>query len=566
MEKVKEYMNKYGLITFIIIFAIVKQIMVSNIPIEAYTNQVYDDDMMVQMTKTIENNQWLGEYNCNTLLKGPMFPIILSIINYLGLSYISTMNLIYTFACIFFIYTIKDLFKKKKSLFAIYIVLLFNPVSYACWTLQRIYRNGITLSQVLIIIGSFFKIYRNREKPVKKILPYAIIGGLTLATLWLTREDGIWILPFAVVVIIITLILVIKKKIKEKEFHKQSIGRLITIILPLIILIISLNVVKLINYGHYGIYSYNEINNGYFGKVIQIIFSIKTDDKLDRISATRSKIKNLYQYSPTLDSMKDEMEASLDNWAVGKDNELEDGMFLWALKDAGNKKGIYTNAQNANEFYKKIYEELNQAVKEGKLEKEFSMPAKLMPPWRTEYFTKLPYTMLEMTWYIINYQEVETVNSPSIENETGCGIREYEAITNDNAIYPTDNNGDEDISSTYSNRYVNRLNKIKNIYQKLGLFVAIIGFISYLIITIKMIRTKEKKNILDVWLLVTGIGFSLIILIGGVSYNHISAVYSKYYMYLSGAYPLVIIACMISICYILENIKLKNFRLKKKYK
>lgn len=88
------------------------------------------------------------------------------------------------------------------------------------------------------------------------------------------------------------------------------------------------------------------------------------------------------------------------------------------------------------------------------------------------------------------------------------------------------------------------------------MILAVISFLSYIITTLKLIKGKNEH--LDIWLLLTGIACSLIVLIGGVSYNHITACFSRYYMYLSGAYPLVSIFCIVNICYVLENMKEKK--------
>ena len=114
--------------------------------------------------------------------------------------------------------------------------------------------------------------------------------------------------------------------------------------------------------------------------------------------------------------------------------------------------------------------------------------------------------------------------------------------------------------------YVERLNFIGNIYQISGAVIAIIAFICYIIMTMKLIKSKDKSDTLDAWLLITGVGLSLVVLILGVSYNHITSCYSKYYMYLSGAYPLVTIVCIASICYILERINWKKIWKKEKNK
>ena len=565
-------LKKYRFIICIIVFAIIKQILVANIPITPYPNQGYDDNMMVDMAVQIRAGDWLGEYTSNTLVKGPFFPFLLAVINYLGFSYIGVMNLIYTIACIYFIYTIKDIFKTKKSLFAIYLVLLFNPVSYAFWTLQRVYRNGITLAQAIVVIGSLFAMYQRRNKKVRDMLHFAIIGGLTLASLWLTREDGIWILPFVLVVTLIVLISILYMKIKEKKkfkITKTLVGKVIVSILPLIILFGSMNLIRTINYAKYGVYVYNEINDGYFGKVIKAMYSVKTDEDIQYVTVTRNKLNKIYEYSETLSSIKPQMEASMDAWDYNDrhpgDTQVEDGWFWWALKEAGENAGIYENAQTANEFYRKVYEEIEQAKKDGNLETQMSMPSNLMSPWKASYWVELPKTMIEITWYIINFEDVETVNYAVDIPDDADGIRRFEAFTNNLAVGNTEDTN-VDYITKYTEKYVDRLNFIGNIYQISGAVIAIIAFICYIIMTMKLIKSKDKSDTLDAWLLITGVGLSLVVLILGVSYNHITSCYSKYYMYLSGAYPLVTIVCIASICYILERINWKKIWKKEKNK
>ena len=129
MNEIKAFIKKHKFIIAILLFAIIKQLLVTSLPITAYPNQLADDNMMVEMSKNIRAKQWLGEYTSDTLVKGPAMPFILAVINYLGFSYINFMSLLYTIACIYFIFQIKNLFKSKKSLLAIYLVLLFNPIS-----------------------------------------------------------------------------------------------------------------------------------------------------------------------------------------------------------------------------------------------------------------------------------------------------------------------------------------------------------------------------------------------------------------------------------------------------
>lgn len=567
LKNMKKHIKKHWFIIAIIILAIVKQLLVTNVPITPYPNQAYDDGMMVEMAKSIREGNWLGNYSSNILVKGPMMPLLIAIINYTGLSYINTMNIIYTISCMYFIYTLKDTFKSKKSLLAIYTVLLFNPVSYAWWTLQRVYRNGITLAQVLLIIGSMFAIYQKRNEKTYKILPFSIISGLSLASLWLTREDGIWILPFILVVTLITIILLAVECFKKKNLKTKSLlYKTLAVATPIIILIVSLNITRTINYLNYGVYGYNEINDGYFGKVIKTIYSVKTDEDIQYVTATRKKINLLYEHSETLNSIKPELEASMDAWDYNDrhpgDTQVEDGWFWWSLKEAAEKANIYENAKKADEFYEKVYTEIHTAIKEGKIETQMTMPSNLMSPWKTQYIIELPKTMARMTLYIVNFEDVQTVNVAGDIPSDELGIRKFESITNDLAANNIMNN-EIDNTSKYTEKYVQRLNFIGEIYKKLGLIIAISSFMAYVLTTIKLIKAKDKKEIIDAWLLLTGIACSYIVLVGGVSYNHITSCFSRYYMYLSGAYPLITVFCIGNISYFLENYK---FRKKEKTK
>lgn len=541
----KEFIKKYGLIIFITFFTLIRILLTYNIPITAFPSQTYDDDMMVNMAINIRAGEWLGTYTSNTLVKGPFFPFLLAVINLLGFSYINTMNIIYVLACIYFIYTIKDIFKSKISLGFIYLLLLFNPVSFAFWTLQRVYRNGITLAQVLVIIGSMFACYQRRDKNIIKIMPFAILGGLTTASLWLTREDGIWILPF---ILVVSVILVVYSIIKNKKDKPLLTKKIVMSILPFLLLIGSLHLVRIINYNYYGVYAYNEINDGYFGKVIKTIYSIDSNEDIQYVTATRNKIKMLYDNSETLKSIENQLEKSMDAWdgtdRKPGDTQVEDGWFWWALKTAGEDAGIYKDAKTANEFYKKIYDELQNAIKQGKIKTQISMPSNLMSPWKMHYFIELPYEMAKTSWYITKFNEVETVNRASEDNS-----RKYNAITNDLSIMSA-KDGNIDELTKYTDVYVRRLNNIGLIYKKTGLILTIISLLAYGFITIILIIKKDK--ILDLWLLLTGIGCSLLVLIAGVSYNQITACFSRYYMYLSGAYPLLIAFWGISISKVVE--------------
>ena len=103
------------------------------------------------------------------------------------------------------------------------------------------------------------------------------------------------------------ILVIIKLVIKYKDNKKELITKIIIAILPIIILQGSLTVTRLVNYKVYGVYTYNEINDGYFGKVLQTIYSVKQEKDIKYVTASREKINKLYEVSPILNSIKEHL-------------------------------------------------------------------------------------------------------------------------------------------------------------------------------------------------------------------------------------------------------------------
>ena len=386
MKKIKDIVMKHKFITIILVLSIIKQIMVSCLPLLAISNGTHDDMMMVNMAENLLNGHWLGIYSQYTLVKGIFFPAFLALSNFIGISYINAANLLYTVACIFFIYAIKDFFKEKnqkKFMLIIFIILLFNPVSYASWTLQRVYRNGVTLAQVLFIFGGYFAVFLKRKENIKKkfVLGYVVL--VLLLQLSLIQEKMLF--GFCLFVLVVTIVLIGIKIIDEKCVKKKITHSLVMAI-PVITLFVTNLLISSLNYYAYGIFTTNELNDSNFKDAMQSIYSVKNKEDVEYVSVTREKLKRLYKMSPSLNSIKDELEASMDAWSKldrnPDDDEVEDGWFFWSLRDAVSNAGYYENAKKADSFYKKVSDEINSYVEENDVKTVMTMPSALMSPWR----------------------------------------------------------------------------------------------------------------------------------------------------------------------------------------
>ena len=141
------------IVIFLFALTILKLILCSMLPnfyIETYG---YDDKLMVDMTNSISNGNWLGNYSDVTLVKGFFFPLLISLFRFLNISSQLGLSLIYVIACFTFCFVTRNIFKNKNYCYILYIFLLLNPISFASETYQRMYRYVLGPSQVLFLIS-----------------------------------------------------------------------------------------------------------------------------------------------------------------------------------------------------------------------------------------------------------------------------------------------------------------------------------------------------------------------------------------------------------------------------
>lgn len=433
MDISKKISNK-SFTFFVIFFAFIKFILVNQIPILAKGEMIHDDRLMVNMSITLLEGNWLGNYNHMTLIKGIGYPIFLVISKLTGVPYLTLLTLFYITSVLLMIFILSKIIKSKIWLGIIYIALLFNPVTMALDTFQRIYRNGLLPGQIILVICCFFAVYLYRNEKIVKRIIWDFMAGFSLVFLWITREDGIWILPFVFVATIITLTSSIFER-KKNEKKNLIIKSLLTLV-PLIIFIINIGIISFINYKVYGEFITNELNSGNFPRMIKTIYSVKPNEDIEYVSVPRDTMNRIYEVSPTLFSIKDEVEKSLDRWEVnGKivgDNEVEDGWFFWSIRDAVYNAGYYRNAASASIFYDAVTEEIEEAFSDKILEKRSTMPSALMSPWKKVYSEKLIKACIDAVKYIVTYRDV-AASAIVKDNNTAEDTKLFELLTNNNS-------------------------------------------------------------------------------------------------------------------------------------
>ena len=545
-----------NILFFVVIFILIilRVNMILDFPIYGYIDFIDDDQLQVHQAKSLVDGNWLGNYGYNTLLKGPVFPLFLALICILKLPYIFSVTLAFIIACLFFIYSIKDIIKNKFALLIVFAFMIFNPIMFSA-DFQRVYRNSLTPALAIALI-SFFNIAlisRNDNKIFKYVL------GVTLASIifpffYYIREDSIWLVPFILFYTTIIGVSIICECLKNKKIKIINIVKASLLILPLITLIIFEQIIGNINLSYYGGKVVNQSSFESLNNAIYAINRVKNVDGNTEVTNSREKIKYLYTISPSLNKISENFEMSLDIIAGGKGNEIEDGMFLWGFL-AGVSSSWYSTYEMQDELFKNISSEINTAIENGKIETQELIPV-FKDTLNTKFsFGKFMIKFKESMKAINDFNSFELMDTyeskVNFSDFYETRMREFLEVTN-NKILLKDNELNwkmfGELVSTNQKDYIEKmqpqiqtLSNIRDFYNITSSIIKILGYISYILMTIILIIElfkNKSKEILNNWIIASGIVGSVITLAAGVAYTNLVKIQLPHSFYLMSAYIL----------------------------
>lgn len=549
---------------FAIFFLIIKLILMKDVTIYAITTAFADDQLMVHIAEKLLRLNWLGGYNHYTLAKGCFFPFFLAVGKFFHIDFISCVQIFYALSCYLFLRAIRPVICFQWTIYPFYLLMLFNPIMASSEVIQRVYRNSITPAQVLLVFGGQFGFYLRYQYGKKFSVKWAIVTTCGFISLWFSREDTIWVVPF----LIVSAVVIFLKAIIQGFFHnvtcKKRVQYIIILLLPFLALPACRLPITLINGVVYNSWTDNELTHGAFPKVMKALYAIDMEEPTPYTSISREKIEKVYEISPTLASIQDSLDAVMDLYAAQsgrieenkKYGNVENGWFFWALRDAVQLEGYYKDGRTADRFYQAIYNEIEIAFKNGKLRKQATMPSALMPPWQPGMLSSLLSTIAQGDAYVSSENELFLLDRIAVDDGSD-GIARFEWITGRRAVQ-TVSSIDSYIysdSSAYndSNFSYSFFNSLAGIFRIISMPLASIGKICSLILLLLFFIKKQKQNA-SILLMLSGIAGGLLCLYAGVAYNELRSCSSIAYMYLCGAYPLAQVFSVLAIIAVVQTL------------
>ena len=548
---------------FAIFFLIIKLILMKDVTIYAITTAFADDQLMVHIAEKLLRLNWLGGYNHYTLAKGCFFPFFLAVGKFFHIDFISCVQIFYALSCYLFLRAIRPVICFQWTIYPFYLLMLFNPIMASSEVIQRVYRNSITPAQVLLVFGGQLGFYLRYQYCKKFSMKWAIVTTCGFISLWFSREDTIWVVPF----LIVSAVVIFLKAIIHGFFHnvtcKKRVQYIIILLLPFLALPACRLPITLINGVVYNSWTDNELTHGAFPKVMKALYAIDMEEPTPYTSIGREKIEKVYEISPTLASIQDSLDAVMDLYAAQsgrieenkKCGNVENGWFFWALRDAVQLEGYYKDGRTADRFYQAIYNEIEIAFKNGKLRQKATMPSALMPPWQPGMLSSLLSTIAQADAYVSSENELFLLDRIAVDDGSD-GIARFEWITGRHAVRAVSSIDSyiysDSLAYIDSNFSYSFFNSLAGIFRIISMPLASIGKICSLILLLLFFIKKQKQNA-SILLMLSGIAGGLLCLYAGVAYNELRSCSSIAYMYLCGAYPLAQVFSVLAIIAVVQT-------------
>lgn len=254
--------KKSIIIVLLFIVTIIRIALISDLPFGVQAKRINDQYLMLKLSESIINGEWLGSYSESILVKGLIYPLFMVVCHYSKIPFHIFFTLIYIFSVFIVTLSLTKHLKFVSRVF-LYLVLLFNPVSYAGQTFIEVYRNSLGMSFVLLFIAGLIFIYDTRKSRYKFIVSSFYLG-VVISLVSNTREDGIWMMPALLIFLVVMFI-------SMKDLKISFFSMILLLIIPLF----QINsMVKYENLKYYNISYANEMTDGYYPKVFLDILQV----------------------------------------------------------------------------------------------------------------------------------------------------------------------------------------------------------------------------------------------------------------------------------------------------
>ena len=320
-------------------------------PIHAIGWASFDDALFIRLARSISHGHWLGPFDASTLTKGAFYPIFIAASFTAGIPLKLAEHAVYLAASAL----IAALTWSRTVATTLFVALAFVPI---LWTvdLSRVIREALYVGLSLATFGAAIAI---GTAPNRREATWRGAGlGLLAGAFWLTREEGVWLLPSVLAIVALA---------GWRNGWRSLIRPLTAAALGWSILV-GTNVA--LNRSAYGVAETVDVRSSAFKDAYGALSRIEHERWQHYVVFPRDARAFAYRVSPAAAELQPFFEGpGGEAWRQtgcrglpGHDcAEILSPWFQWALRDAVAQAGHYDTARNTDRFYRRLAQEIDAA-------------------------------------------------------------------------------------------------------------------------------------------------------------------------------------------------------------
>jgi hypothetical protein len=226
---------------------------------------------------------------------------------------------------------------------------------------------------------------QQKDIQLGSIITYGLLFGL----FWITREEGFWIIPSLLLLVLLRVL-----QLKQQKLPIKKVSYRFAFFSLVAIAFVSL--IGLTNYYKYEKFEVVDFKGAAYYQAIKSLNSVDVGEDLPYIPVSFAKRQAIYKVSPSFAQLKEFLEdkakieatasCALYSWTCG---DYAGEFFVWVLRDAVANKGYYQTPVRAAEFYNNISKEIATACDNGVIKCKTN-PIPFMPNIRLAQLQTMP--------------------------------------------------------------------------------------------------------------------------------------------------------------------------------
>ena len=298
-------------------------------PVFAIQDSYYDDNLFLKLARSIYSKAWLGPYDNATLVKGAFYPIFICTAFVLHVPLKTAEQLCYVAASglLSFAALSRSPGKPASILgFLLFVLLCLNPV---LWTtaLARVIRDAVYISLSLGVVAlTLMASFPTARTGIPAALRSGAALGLVGGAFWMTREEGVWLLPSVIAIAAIGLTSQVcgldpngpspRRRGTARTIPQWPWLLIASSIAATVAFAAALGAVSALNLRSYGVFETNEVKSTAFESAYGAVSRIKPDHWQRYIVFPKDARERAYAVSPAARELAPTLEGSYgQQWA-----------------------------------------------------------------------------------------------------------------------------------------------------------------------------------------------------------------------------------------------------------